>query len=126
MGKIKPEPLLPCLVYSFNFTKQFNQKHDLCQSRETQGREVHNQIGEWTQTLLVTRQQDRDELQMEGQVDSNDLEQQVLTRGYLDGLLEEAGRSSTRHRKISRTLTGKDWKKGVSLTKEPELKKAER
>lgn len=52
------------------------------------------------------------------QVDGNDLEQQVLTRRHLDDLLRR-GRSSARHKKTNRTLTGKELeKKGVSLPKE--------
>lgn len=68
-----------------------------------------------TENMLVTGQDALDELQKKSKLTTMTFEQEVLTRGSLGGLLEEAEVPLD-----IEALTGKDWKEGVPLTKETE------
>lgn len=63
------------------------------------GQKTRNKWDEHQEYLLVTRDHALDELQKKEQVDSNDLEQGVLTVGHC-----ERGNPQTRHCKLSTTL----------------------
>lgn len=129
--KIKSEILLSCRVDSFKFyktillnTTEIQRNIWIVPKQGRKGREVDSQIGE-RQTECVGQKAARFRwATVKGQVDGNDLEQQVLTRRHLDGLLEEAEVQQDTKRQIELWQV-RNWKKRGILAKGKYTKRRE-